>query len=526
MALLGVVNRAFRNISRRKIRALLVIIALGFSLAIMISIPAGIAANQNATQALTSNMSNAIAQTEASLNNTIAQTEASINQTLTQVDCSLTPSAPSGFGFTTGNFTPGDFTPGQFDPRTANFTQRDPGQFGGGFTPGEFGAGQFGGGGSNPMNETYYSDLSNITGVAAVASILQASEGHNVTVSDRFGPGGQTLASNRNFTRLVADYIIEGIPLTSDLINNYPILPTNITAGRNLQAGESGVVLLSENNSAYFGVGVGDTVTILGQNFEVIGIHGTSGVSDTQTLYMNLSDAQALTNNTGYVTTLHVFADNAADVTSIASAISTLHPELDVTTAQQRLEQLQTLQATYQTQLANAESTYNTQVQNAQATMNQTQNQAFEEIIVALVATSLIVLFVMLYTVRERTKEIGTLKAIGFSNRSVMSQFMLEGVLLSVIAGAVAIVIGTVAAPFLSSVLLPTVSSSVNLFGGGGSAFRLGTATTATATSTVSVSPELMILTFGAAIALGAVGSLYPAWRAAKTRPAEAMRYE
>ena len=80
-------------------------------------------------------------------------------------------------------------------------------------------------------------------------------------------------------------------------------------------------------------------------------------------------------------------------------------------------------------------------------------------------ATSLIVLFVMLYTVRERTKEIGTLKAIGFSNFTVMSQFMLEGILLSLLAGVVAIVIGTVAAPFLTSVLLPHVSSSVNLFG-------------------------------------------------------------
>ena len=51
-------------------------------------------------------------------------------------------------------------------------------------------------------------------------------------------------------------------------------------------------------------------------------------------------------------------------------------------------------------------------------------------------ASSLIVLFVMLYTVRERTKEIGTLKAIGFSNRTVMSQFLIEGILLSVIAGS------------------------------------------------------------------------------------------
>ena len=43
---MGIINRAIRNISRRKIRALLVIIALGFSMAIMISIPAGVLANQ------------------------------------------------------------------------------------------------------------------------------------------------------------------------------------------------------------------------------------------------------------------------------------------------------------------------------------------------------------------------------------------------------------------------------------------------------------------------------------------------
>ena len=84
-----------------------------------------------------------------------------------------------------------------------------------------------------------------------------------------------------------------------------------------------------------------------------------------------------------------------------------------------------------------------------------------EEIIVVVAATSLIVLFVMLYTVRERTKEIGTLKAIGFSNATVMGQFILEGILLSVIAGTVGVAIGTLAAPTISSLLLP----SLNLFG-------------------------------------------------------------
>ena len=103
-----------------------------------------------------------------------------------------------------------------------------------------------------------------------------------------------------------------------------------------MQAGDSGDVLLSENNSAYFGAGVGDSVTILGQSFTVVGIYSPSSVADTQMLYMNLSDAQAITNNTGYITSLTVFAQNSGDVSSVASAISTLHPELTVTTAQSR----------------------------------------------------------------------------------------------------------------------------------------------------------------------------------------------
>jgi putative ABC transport system permease protein len=452
-----------------------VIIALGFSMAIMISIPAGITTNQAATQSLTQNLSN-----------TITQTEATINQTLTEIDCSLS-SGFEGFGFSPGNFTPGQFGNG------GNF---NPGQFGGGFVPGEFGGGAFGGGGNSPMNESLYSDISSIEGVAAVAPILQVSEGRNVT-TEMFG---------RTFTRLVPDYVIEGIPLTSELVDSYSVLPTNITVGRNLQAGDSGVVLLSENNTGFFGAGVGDTVTILGQTFEVIGVHGSTGAADRQTLYMNLSDAQSLTNNTGYITSLKVFADSSTSVTEVANAISSLHPELSVVTAQQRLEQLQTMQ-----------TSYNTALQNAESTISQTQTTAFEEIVVAVAATSLIVLFVMLYTVRERTKEIGTLKAIGFSNWTVMSQFMLEGVLLSLMAGVVGIAIASVAAPFLSSLLLP----SVNPFGG---SVRLG-AISSSAT-TVAIDPQLMLLAFGAAALLGALGSLYPAWRASRTRPAEAMRYE
>jgi len=470
-------------------RALLVIIALGFSLAIMISIPAGVIANQESTLGLTEN-----------LGNTITQTEATIGQTLTQIDCSLS-SSMEGFGFAPpdmGNFNstfPGaggsGFTPGQFGNGTG--------------MPGEFGGGAFGGGETTPMNETLYSDVSSIEGVAAVASSLQVSEGTNQTIT---APNGRT------FTRLVPDYVIEGITLTSELVDNYPVLPTTITAGRNLQVGDSGVVLLSENNTVFFGAEVGDTIEILDEPFVVIGVYESSGIEDATTLYMNLSDAQSLTNNAGYITSLTVFAESSDVVTEVATAISSLHPELSVTTGQQRLDQLEALQTNYETALENAE-----------ATLAQTQSVAVQEIIVAVAATSLIVLFVMLYTVRERTKEIGTLKAIGFSNWTVMSQFMLEGVLLSLIAGAVGIAIASIAAPALSGLLLPAIGQQIGTFGSARMAAANPGATSA-ATAAVTLTPELILITLGAAVLLGALGSLYPAWRASRTRPAEAMRYE
>jgi putative ABC transport system permease protein len=211
------------------------------------------------------------------------------------------------------------------------------------------------------------------------------------------------------------------------------------------------------------------------------------------------------------VTSLRVFAANSADVTSVANAISDLHPELSVTTSQQRLEQLQAMQTSYETAL-----------QSADAALAQTQSTAFEEVGVATAATSLIVLFLMLYTVRERTKEIGTLKAIGFSNCNVLSQFMLEGVLLSLIAGVVGIVISSFAAPMLSGLLLPAASQA----GIAGTSTRGITTLNSATTSTVALTPELVLIALGAAVLLGALGSLYPSWKASRTRPAEAMKYE
>ena len=105
-----------------------------------------------------------------------------------------------------------------------------------------------------------------------------------------------------------------------------------------------------------------------------------------------------------------------------------------------------------------------------------------------------------------------------------MGQFLFEGIMLSLLAALVGVGIGAVAAPFLSKVLLPAVGNSLGPHSSGVVVISNGGA--ASSASAVTVSPELMLIAFGAAVLLGALGSLYPAWRASKTNPAEAMRYE
>jgi ABC-type antimicrobial peptide transport system permease subunit len=462
---LGVLTRALRNVSRRKMRALLVIIALGFSMAVMISIPAGIVANQEATQNITENFNSTM---------TRMQEEISKAVTLVEVQNSSRQGMPSGnpFGMPSGT---------------------SPFGFGGSF-----------------INETICDEVYSMEGVKDVVRFFETSS-EETTSETISGPGG------RNFTISRPVYTITGVPLNSSFIESYSILPTNITSGRTLSEGDSGVLLASSGFADYFEVAVGDEVEVYTEYFTVVGIYESSG--ETRTVYLNISDAQRGTDNVGNVSRVDVYAVDVSYVDEIAEGIEAAYSDLTVTTYEDRLASIENMQEMYEENLNSAESA-----------LAQTQTVAAEIIIVAVVATSLIVLFVMLYTVRERTKEIGTLKAIGFSNWNVMSQFMLEGTLISLMAGVVGIAIASIGAPIITSFLLPNVSGS--LFGGSqsgrpqGGFISTNFGTTSSATTAVSLSPELVMLALGVAILLGAFGSLYPAWRAARTRPAEAMRYE
>ena len=427
----------------------------------MVAIPAGVTANQQAIQWISENFKN-----------TITAMQQEINKTATLIECTTTPSR----GVET-------FRLGRFFGR---------------------------------MNETFVDETVcnairsiNISGVSAVKDVIpflvkSSMENISETIVTPFG--------SRTIYRPA--YTIIGVCLNATIIVNYPILPTNITAGENLSEGDSGYVLISSNLTDYFQATVGDTIEIYGQPFIVKGIFESA--SRPRTVYMNISDAQRVTGLTGKISRLYVYVSDVSLATQVADVIKTMYPELYVTTYQDRLANLQRMQEMYTQTLSNAES----YIAQAQATATQV-------IIVAVAAAALIVFFVMLYSVRERTREIGILKAIGFSNWNVMSQFMIEGMLIGLIGGVVGVLIGSIAAPFFSSFLLP----QLNLFGGTHRFQRpfqtqypgiIGTQSY----SAVVLTPQLILLALCSAVILGALGSLYPAWRASKVSPIEALRYE
>ncbi len=106
---------------------------------------------------------------------------------------------------------------------------------------------------------------------------------------------------------------------------------------------------------------------------------------------------------------------------------------------------------------------------------------------------------IMLVSVTERTREIGIRKAVGALQRDILTQFLMESLLLSLSGGALGILLGWIASLGLGQAFDNVIPQ-------------------------VNVGTVLMATSFAAAV--GLIFGIYPAWRAANLRPIEALRYE
>ena len=126
--------------------------------------------------------------------------------------------------------------------------------------------------------------------------------------------------------------------------------------------------------------------------------------------------------------------------------------------------------------------------------------------VVAAVVGALVVLFTMAVVTRERTREIGVLKAIGASNRNVAALFTGETLTLALLGGGIGLLIHVLAGSVLATLVVGPIVSEV-----AGDAVNNLRATD-------------IVWGLGLAMSFGLMGSLYAVWRAIRMRPSEAMR--
>jgi putative ABC transport system permease protein len=105
----------------------------------------------------------------------------------------------------------------------------------------------------------------------------------------------------------------------------------------------------------------------------------------------------------------------------------------------------------------------------------------------------------MLVSVTERTREIGLRKAVGAKRRDILGQFLTEAVVISLIGGFVGIILGTIGA-YAVQLVVPELDTAVTL--------------------------QSISLAVGFSLAVGLFFGIYPAMRAARLHPIEALRFE
>ncbi|KPK45375.1 MAG: hypothetical protein AMK74_03745 [Nitrospira bacterium SM23_35] len=219
----------------------------------------------------------------------------------------------------------------------------------------------------------------------------------------------------------------------------------------------------------------GNILSLGGQDYHVAGVLKENASQDDFSVFLHLETAQQLLRKPDQLSMIEVSAlCSACPIDDIVAQISEKLPYARVSPVRQAVAlRMQTVEQLMKFSVAIS--------------------------VVIIIIGALIVLISMLSSVNERTKEIGILRAIGFRQWHIVRVILFEALVVSGLSGIAGWIIGSVS----TSLLLPVVT------GTGGFLFN----------------PSLLAFAAGIAVCTGILSSIYPAVKASRLEPLEALRY-
>ncbi len=267
--------------------------------------------------------------------------------------------------------------------------------------------------------------------------------------------------------------MVEGMSLTEAKaagVERACVVDTDALVNLNLKVNDT-LVASSSLTGTYFELKVVGVVESLG--FGDMGMGGMAGM-----VHVELSTMQDILVTTN-VQVILIGLDEGADANSVKEAILSVYPDAQVITEDEIL-----------------------------AMMNQIVG-IINGVLLALSAISLVVggLMIMnttMMSVLERTREIGILKSIGAKRSHVLTIFLTESFLISLIGGVLGIVFAIIGIFALSGILQSSMGFSMPY----------------------SFEPWIFITGMLLAVGIGLISGAYPSWQASSVKPVEALRYE
>lgn len=255
-------------------------------------------------------------------------------------------------------------------------------------------------------------------------------------------------------------------------------------------------------------ISVGQTLTIDSKSFKVVGIVNPTLTGDTSDLYFDLTTLQSMSSNSNRINEILVKVDNSSQVNAVAAAIKKQLPGAQVLTTASLADQVSG-------SLNNAH------------TLASTLGSALA--IIVLLASFLITILLTLSSINKRTREIGTLRAIGWKKSRVLLQILVETIGIGIVGLIIGLGVGYAISEIVAAVG-PTLTSTTNGLAVGASSvgqlFHQSTSGTTVLHVKVTAPISLGVILIGilSAIAGALIAGIFGGLRAIRLMPAEALR--